>query len=302
MAEVNNFCFKIKDRNGREAGSIEQQDKSLRFLYETVFGRIVLKILTRPFVSKIVGAYMNSRRSAKMIGGFVKKQNIDMSIYENKEFISYNDFFTRKLKQGKRPVDMNEASLISPCDSKLTVYPIGEGSLFYIKESVYSVSDLLGGNAKASEFDGGLCLIFRLAVDDYHRYCYFDTGTKGKNVFVGGELHTVNPIALNRYNIYKRNCREYTFLQTDNFGECAQIEVGAMMVGKIKNLHQEHSFKRGEEKGLFEFGGSTVILLIKKDRAVIDDDIILNSKNFTETVVKFGEKIGVKFLENQLNF
>lgn len=296
MAEINNFCFKIKDRTGREIGGIEQQDKSLRFLYNTVLGRTALKLLTRNFVSKIVGCYMNSRRSARMIDGFVKRQGIDMSVYENKDFVSYNDFFTRKLKYGKRPIDMNDSSFISPCDSKLTAYTIDENSLFYIKDSVYSVSDLLGGNPKAKEFEGGICLIFRLAVDDYHRYCYFDDGEKGKNVFVKGELHTVNPIALNRYNIYKRNCREYTFLNTRNFGECAQVEVGAMMVGKIKNLHQEHSFKRGEEKGFFEFGGSTVILLIKKNRVIIDEDIALNSKNFTETVVKIGEKIGRAFI------
>lgn len=287
-----NFKFEVKNRKGEVLEGYQKQDSSLNFLYGSIYGRLILKLLTRPFISKIAGAYMDSSRSCKMINGFVQKQNIDMTQYEDREFTSYNDFFTRKVKKGKRPIDFEPTSFISPCDSKLSAYQITDDSIFYIKDSFYSVSDILNGDKKAYEFLGGLCLIFRLAVDDYHRYCYFDNGEKGKNIFVKGELHTVKPIALNHYNIYKRNSREYTFLQTENFGEVCQIEVGAMMVGRIKNHHAEHKFKRGEEKGMFEFGGSTIILLVKKDVVEIDSDIIENTKNGIETAVKLGEKIG----------
>ncbi len=289
-----NFNFEVRNRNGEILEGFQKQDASLNFLYGSFYGRIILKLLTRPFVSKLVGSYMNSGRSRKMIKGFIDKQNIDMSQFEEREFNSYNDFFTRKVKPGKRPVDFNPDSFISPCDSKLSVYNIDGDSVFKIKDSIYSVFDILDGNPKAKEFFGGWCLIFRLAVDDYHRYCYFDDGTKEENFFIKGELHTVKPIALNGYNIYKRNCREYTFLKTDNFGEAVQIEVGAMMVGKIKNLHGKYKFKRGEEKGFFEFGGSTIILLIKKDVLKVDSDILGNTKNGIETAVKLGEKIGEK--------
>jgi len=133
-------------------------------------------------------------------------------------------------------------------------------------------------------------------VDDYHRYCYFDNGTKGENVFIKGVLHTVHPIVVGEYNIYKRNCREYTVMETENFGRVIQVEVGAMMVGRIKNLHGAHSFSRGEEKGMFEFGGSTIVMLFKKDTIALDDDIIRNSANNVETIVKYGEKIGISAL------
>ncbi len=289
-----NFEFEVRNREGEIIEGCIKQDTSLNFLYGSFYGRIILKLFTRPFVSKIVGSYMNSRRSRKMIDGFVAKQNIDMSQFEDREFNSYNDFFTRKVKEGKRPIDFDKNNFISPCDSKMSAYKINDDSVFEIKDSFYSVSDILGGNPKASEFLGGWCVIFRLAVDDYHRYCYFDDGSKGENTFIKGELHSVKPIALNRYNIYKRNSREYTFLQTENFGEAAQIEVGAMMVGKIKNFHGKHEFKRGEEKGMFEFGGSTIILLLKKDSVLIDSDIVKNTENGIETAVKMGEKIGVR--------
>lgn len=290
----NDFDFDVVNRKGEVIKSSQKQDTALNFLYGSFYGRIILKLLTRPFISKVVGSYMNSGRSKKMIKGFIEKQSIDMSQFEEREFNSYNDFFTRKMKDGKRPIGFDENSLISPCDAKLSVYKIDDDSIFEIKNSLYSIYDILGGNDKAFEFSEGYCLIFRLAVDDYHRYCYFDTGVKGENITIKGELHTVKPIALNKYNVYKRNCREYTVMQTENFGEAIQIEVGAMMVGKIKNFHGEHKFKRGEEKGMFEFGGSTIVLLLKKDVADIDSDIVENTKKRMETVVKMGEKIGVK--------
>ncbi len=290
----NDFDFDVVNRKGEVIKSSQKQDTALNFLYGSFYGRIILKLLTRPFISKVVGSYMNSGRSKKMIKGFIEKQSIDMSQFEEREFNSYNDFFTRKMKDGKRPIDFDENALISPCDAKLSVYKIDDDSIFEIKNSLYSIYDILGGNDKAFEFSEGYCLIFRLAVDDYHRYCYFDTGVKGENITIKGELHTVKPIALNKYNVYKRNCREYTVMQTENFGEAIQIEVGAMMVGKIKNFHGEHKFKRGEEKGMFEFGGSTIVLLLKKDVADIDSDIVENTKKRMETVVKMGEKIGVK--------
>lgn len=294
----NNYNFIIKDRSGKKIKPLEKQNKSLEFLYGTLFGRLILKILTRPFVSKAVGAYLNSRLSTKMINSFIEKNNINIDDFENKVYSSYNDFFFRKIKKEKRKIDLTDDAFISPCDSKLTAYKINSDSVFRIKEGLYTVSDLLGGNDfaqnKAKEYKNGYCLIFRLAVDDYHRYCYIDSGTKTENTFIKGVLHTVNPIALNSYNFYKRNCREYTTLTTNNFGNIIQIEIGAMMVGKITNLHNIYQFKKGEEKGFFEFGGSTIVLLIKDNYVELDPDILKNTAEFAETVVHYGEKIGKK--------
>ena len=135
-------------------------------------------------------------------------------------------------------------------------------------------------------------MIFRLEVNDYHRYCYVDGGIKTENTRIKGQLHTVNPIALKRYNIYKRNSREYTLIHTYHFGDVVQMEVGAMLVGRIFNLHGSGGICKGVEKGMFEFGGSTIVLLIEKDRVQPDKDILRNSAENCETVVKYGEKIG----------
>ena len=276
----------------------ERESKSLSFLYKSFIGRVCLKVLTRPFVSKIGGKFLSTKFSTRYISSFVKKNNIDLNEYEDKKYLSYNDFFKRKIKEGKRIIDMNESSFISPCDSKLSVYTITDDSMFKIKKSLYSIKDLLGGNEIYKEYSGGLCLIFRLAVDDYHRYCYIDDGCKDDNVYIKGEFHTVRPIAFEKYNIYKRNSREYTILHTNNFGDIVQVEVGALMVGKISNCHKKYSFKKGEEKGMFEFGGSTIVLLVKKDVVLLDQEFFENTNKNIETVVKYGERIGTKYYEN----
>ena len=284
----------IKTRTGQVIESNAKQNKLLKKLYGNVFGRVLLKTLTAPAISKAAGCFMDSPPSKLLIKPFIRRSGIDTSQYIMTGFRSYNDFFTRVVKLGKRPIDRTPDHLISPCDSKLTAYKIGRDSIFRIKGSRYRVTDLLQNDFLAKRFSGGYCLIFRLEVDDYHRYCYIDDGTKSENTFIAGELHTVNPIALERYNIYKRNCREYTVLHTENFGDVVQVEVGAMMVGRIVNHHGEASFHRGDEKGKFEFGGSTIVMLFGKDSIRIDEDILRNSAEGIETVVKYGEKIGIK--------
>ena len=189
---------------------------------------------------------------------------------------------------------MNPYHLIAPCDSKLTAYQITENAEFTIKNTVYSMESLTRSKKLAEKYRGGYLLLFRLTVDDYHRYCYVDQGKKSSNHIINGVFHTVNPIANDHYSIYKENTRCISFLKSENFGTLMMIEVGALMVGKIVNYHEEKMVERGEEKGRFEFGGSTIILCLKKDRAEIDTDILENSRQGIETKVRYGEKIGRK--------
>lgn len=273
---------------------IQKENRVITFLYQNILGRLILKIICLPIISQLGGWFLNQKMSTVLIKNFVTKNHINLNEYEDKKYISYNDFFTRKIKSCYRPINENENAFISPCDSKLSVYKINEDSVFKIKNSLYKLEDLLNDKNLASRYKDGYCLIFRLCVDDYHRYCYIDSGTKGKNKVIKGKLYTVRPIVLENYNIYKENSREYTILETNNFGSVTQIEVGATLVGKIKNHHEEYRFSKGEEKGLFEFGGSTIVLLIEMKRVNIDKEILDNTKNGYETVVKYGEKIGIK--------
>ena len=283
----------VVDRLGNIQTNGESQNNFLKKLYGTFLGRCALKILVCRFVSNLGGWYMNSRFSKWQIKSFIEKNNIDMSQFENRQFTSYNDFFTRKILPGKRPYSKDDNVLISPADAKLSCYRIDDKCRVTIKDTSYSLEELLEDKELANEYLNGYWLVFRLTVDDYHRYHYIDDGKIIGNKFINGKFHTVNPIANDYYPIYKQNTRSYTVIESKNFGKMVQMEVGAMMVGRIVNYPKKQCY-RGEEIGHFEFGGSTLVILLKENQAIIDEDIVKNTINDKETVVKLGESIGKK--------
>jgi len=268
--------------------------KSVKFLYNNIFGNLLLFLLTRRWISRVVGWYLDSKLSKRRIKKYISNNSINMSLFEEKEYTSFNDFFTRQIKAKNRPFDMNNNNFISPCDGKLTVYNINEESKFEIKGYTYTTQTLLKNQELADKYEDGYCIVIRLSVEDYHRYFYLDDCDKEDNVFIQGKLHTVQPYALSKRKVFSENCREYTIMHTKNFGDITQIEVGAMMVGRIVNNHSKGFYKRGEEKGKFEFGGSTIVLLLEKDKIILDEEFFINTKNDNETYVLCGERIGYK--------
>ena len=284
--------MEYRTRKGETVTGNDGQDRLLSFLYGYVPGRAVVKLLVHPVISKIGGAFLNSPFSRGMIKPFIKQNHIDMEQYERETYRSYNDFFTRKIKESARPFDYEPGHLTAPCDGKLTVYPITKSGRFCIKHTLYSIGSLLRSEKLAKRYEGGKALVFRLTVDDYHRYCYVDQGIKSGNKTIPGVLHTVNPVANDVYPIYKENSRQYSLLKSEHFKTILMMEVGALMVGKITNYQGMSIVLRGQEKGKFEFGGSTVILLLEENAADMDADILINSRRQIETIVKAGEKIG----------
>ena len=228
----------------------EKSPISATVLYKTLLGGVVLAFATRKTVSKASSIYMNSRASTKRIDKFIKKNNINMSDYPKREYLSFNDFFTRKIKDGKRPFSKKAEDLNAIADSKLLVYPVNEKTEMLIKGKKYTLKDLLRDKKLAQEYKGGTCLVFRLTVDDYHRYSFVDDGILIRSKKINGILHTVGPVAFKRYKVFKENQREYSVLNTKNFGDVIQMEIGALMVGKIVN-HDIKKFKRGDEKGWY---------------------------------------------------
>ena len=262
----------------------------LKYCY-TKIGKPTRCIITNPLLTAIVGAYMDTKSSARRIDGFVRRNKIDMSDYVNGKYRCFNDFFTRRLKPGARPIDTNPDTLISPCDGDLSAYRISGDSEFAIKDSYYNVEDLVGGDEIASEYLKGTCLVLRLGVENYHRYCYIDNGFKSRNYHIKGRYHPVQPIVVRKHPVFKQNTREYCLLETENFGTVTQIEVGACMVGKINNHHEAGVTHRGSEKGMFLFGGSTIVLLFKEGVLDIPDDVFAATAKGQEAIVKYGEAI-----------
>ena len=282
------------DRKGCPVGEDKAQGMILRFLYRNAAGRLLLKPLIAPPVSRLAKKVLESRPSSLFVNGFIRKNGIDMSDYGEVSYPSFNAFFTRKILPEKRPFAREAEAFCSPCDSRLSVYPIEHNAHFSIKGIPYTMEEFTKSKSLADRFAGGWLLLFRLTVKDYHHYACVDDGTLGKSHYYPGVLHTVNPVAVESVPVYRQNARCLTLFKSDHFGTLLCAEVGAMMVGEIVNVKERARVVRGEEKGYFSFGGSTVIVCVQKDRLAIDEDILENSRRGVETLVRMGEKIGVK--------
>ena len=279
------------DLDGTLVETTTGQDKVLSFLYTNFIGRMLLKLLVDKRVSVLSGRLVDSPVSTLLIQPFIKKNGICMKDYESRQYQSFNDFFTRKVQAEKRPVCHDPSILISPCDCKACVYPISRKTTFSVKNTEYTLRSLLRSPSLAKRFENGYAYILRLAVDDYHRYVYAASGRKSKTYHIDGTFHTVNPIANDCLPIYKENTREYTVIHSLVFGDLIQMEVGALMVGRISNTDPAFEAVRGKEKGYFEYGGSTIILLTGRG-AVPRGDLLQNTRNGYETRILQGQELG----------
>ncbi len=265
---------------------------AMRFVYETALGRVLAKgILCRKPVSDLYGLFQRSRLTRGKTRRFIRQYHISLEGCTKQTFSSFNDFFTRQ----RLPEPDTTAPGVLPAiaDSKLTALPIGDNTVFTVKDVPYTLAELLADEALAAHYAGGLCLIFRLSPDDYHRYAYPDAGTQEAAVRIPGVLHSVNPIA-GSLGVYRRNSRCRTLLHTAHFGDVIEMEVGALLVGRICN-HTESAgahFDKLQEKGYFAYGGSTVILLLEPGRVRMDEDILTHSAQGIECKVRTGERIG----------
>ncbi len=281
----------VKDRLGNEIPSSGVPSGLLLFLYRNALGRILLRLLRAKWVSVLVGAYMDSTLSKGRAKKALREHAVDMTGVTQTEFESYNALFTRTRDTSLFPFSSDPCDFCSPADSKLTVLPIDGGTIMHIKQAPYTVRELL--HEDTERFNGGYAFVFRLSVEDYHRYAYPDGGKLIKRHFIKGTFHTVNPIALEALPVFHRNCREVSYLKTEHFGTLAYVEVGAMLVGRICN-HPADVFARGEEKGYFAYGGSTVVLLTERNAVTPDADLLENSRQGIEIYVRTGETVGKK--------
>lgn len=284
----------VADRKGAVWEEDSLQDKVLEWIYGHFWGRTFLKLFIRPKVSELGGRVLDTTFSKVLIAPFIHRYSVNMEEYEDRKYISYNDFFKRKLVPDARKAEMERGSFISPCDSRLTVCRVDRESAFSVKQTWYTVAGLLRDYKIADKYAGGYIWIFRLCVDDYHRYIYVDNGKESHRRRLSGVLHTVNPAAGDRLPVYKENTREYSLLKSENFGTVLQMEVGALLVGRIENRQEGKRVKRGQEKGNFAFGGSTVILMTQAGKVKPDEDILENSRQGIETKVRLGERIGCR--------
>ncbi|KUO71072.1 MAG: phosphatidylserine decarboxylase [Desulfosporosinus sp. BRH_c37] len=270
----------------------------INWIYSSPLGMKILELLVKKKItSRIFGYYCDRAISKRKIRKFVDEYNIDMNCFEIPErgFHSFNEFFYRKLKKQKLHLACEKNILISPCDGKILAYEnIDIKMLIQIKGMTYSLAELIGDDSIATAYAEGSCLIVRLSPSNYHRFHFVDQGTCSPTTKIKGFYYSVNPTSISRIRkLFCANKREWSILHSENFGEILYVEVGATFVGSIIQTYNPNTnVKKGDEKGYFKFGGSTVILFLKKDVSRIDKDIIQQTSKGMECSVRMGERIG----------
>ena len=281
----------------RESGTVKTEKVPrefwLHWLYANPLGEASLNLLVkRKLVSDWYGKRMDSPESAEKIAPFVEAYGIDLSEAKKQTFKSFNEFFYRELKPGARPVDTARNVLVSPADGKIFAYSDVDKQDFIVKGYRFNLYEYLQDSALAAKFAGGALVIVRLCPTDYHRFHFPLSGSIQRETFISGDYYSVSPIALHRkIELLCMNKREYVLLHNPDFGEVVISEIGATLVGGIVQTYKSNDVFKGQEKGYFKFGGSTVLMLFEKGKILIDRDLIENTNKGIETEVKMGEKI-----------
>ena len=266
---------------------------SVRFLYSNPLGRGILKVIQNSGALRLAARFLKSPLSRGIIKPYIKRNGIDMSEFEGQSYKCFADFFART--RDKELPESAPEMLISPCDSLVSIFPVDENTSLSIKDSFYRLEDIIPDKNVADCFTGGGCFIFRLCASDYHHFCYIDDCRHIITEFIPGKLHSVQPIACGKVPVYRLNRRQWTLMETCNFGLVAQIEFGAMMVGGIVHEKDGGEAVRGEEMGHFELAGSTVALLFTRevyDKICLDTKFIAAVNGNEEIRVSQGERLG----------
>lgn len=266
----------------------------LYWSYYNPVGQLSLNIMIKnKFLSTWYGKQMDKPSSKKKISGFVKDFNMDLSGAKKEEFESFNDFFYRELKLEVRPIDLDSSVLVSPADGKVLAYSSISNQDFIVKGYKFNVYEYFQNDEIAKKYENGSLMIFRLCPTDYHRYHFPIGGEIIVESKIDGDYYSVSPIALKKkIELITANKREFTVIRTKSFGDVVMSEVGATMVGSMITTYSDLQVEKGQEKGYFKFGGSTVILFFEDGKIDIDKDLLINSQKQLETSVLMGERVG----------
>jgi phosphatidylserine decarboxylase len=245
-------------------------------------------LMPKHLISRLAGKFAAAecgRVTTKAIEAFIKHYGINMSeakLKNAEDFTTFNDFFTRELEDGARPIDNNETTLCYPVDGAISQQgDIEDGRLIQAKGFDYSLETLLGGSYNtAKPFQDGKFSCIYLAPKDYHRIHMPMAATLREMIFVPGDLFSVNPLTANNVpNLFSRNERVVAIFDTKS-GPLAMVLVGATIVASIettwagtitspraKGIFRETypadgaeaiTFEKGDEMGRFKLGSTVV--------------------------------------------
>eukprot|EP00755_Sulcionema_specki_P023272 Sspe_Gene.78514::Locus_49108_Transcript_1_1_Confidence_1.000_Length_1054::g.78514::m.78514/K01613/psd, PISD; phosphatidylserine decarboxylase len=277
----------------------ESSRKKLHLLHRSCWGGCVVNSSAlRNYLyddTKRVGEMYDSADSKEDIWKFVEMYQVDITNIELgiDEYHTMNQFFYRRLRKGARPIAEGPMA-VQPADCRLHVFnTVDEATSLYIKGKNFSLESLLGPD-RASMYQGGGLAIHRLAPQDYHRFHSPVSGIVGESVAIDGDYYTVKPLSIKtKLNVLGKNKRVVLYLYSKEYGPVCFVMVGAVHVGSINlTVTEGDVVQKGDELGYFAYGGSTIVTVYRPGMIQFDEDLVLNSKNGCETLVKMGEPLG----------
>ena len=268
----------------------------LRWTYETAGGRLALALLLRrAFFSRWFGWSMSRPASRARIAPFIRDFRLDPAEFADpvESFRSFNDFFSRRLREDARPLLAPAGDPVFPADGRhLGVADVSATTQFYAKGQHFDLEKLVGDRDLVRRFVGGAMVISRLCPVDYHRFHFPVAGRAGTPVLLDGPLYSVSPIALRRrLECLVENKRARTLIETTNIGGVLVFEIGATCVGTIVHTAGAGTVERGAEKGYFRFGGSCVITLFEPGRVRLADDLLEAAKEGRELYARVRDRM-----------
>jgi phosphatidylserine decarboxylase len=299
------ITFHNRKENKKEIEKV-YGDSMLKLAYNTIFGKVLAPFIASRSMSKFYGSLQDSKSSSKKVPPFLKNFNIQIDQYNKgsypekpieDSYKSFNEFFIRTFKDGQREFVPDSSKMAAFAEARYFGHEkVTDELKVPVKGSMIKAIDLIGNSDLGKDFIGGPFIIARLCPVDYHRYHYPDNGKTTTSYQIAGDFHSVNPLALQyRNDIFIKNERRVSILETENFGKLAYIEVGATCVGKIvQSFDESRDFKRGDEKGYFLFGGSTVIVCGEPGKWKPSSDMIENTKLGIETYIQLGDEVALK--------
>ena len=288
----------IDRRDGELKTEAIYGERPLRWAYGNPLGRLAQWLLIRRWiVSAWYGRRMDTLSSSLKIKPFIEQYGLDEGEFAESvdDYNSFNEFFYRKLKPGARPIDAANDSVVFPADGRhLAFADITAESNFFVKGQSFDLAIFLGNADLAKRYEGGSMILSRLCPVDYHRFHFPCEGNPCPPRFINGWLYSVNPIALvTRPSIFWENKRVVTAIESPSLGQVQFVDIGATMVGSIRQTYTPgETVAKGEEKGYFAFGGSSVAVLFEKGRVEFDADLLENTVNGFETYARVSERMG----------
>jgi len=269
----------------------------LHWSYNSRLGRALTRlVLAQRVVSRFCGWLARCAWSRHLIAPFEKSMRVESSGNGHQPaYTCFNDFFVRELDGSLRMNAAGPSICLSPVEGKVLVLrDVEPRETFRVKRSIFNLEHLLADRRLSERFAGGTVVICRLALSDYHHFHFPVAGRPGPAVAIPGKLYAGGAYAKNWLtSFYAENFRMVTLIDSDLFGTLAQVEIGAFTVGSIRQCFVPGRYvERGERKGYFELGGSTVVLVFGAGVLEIDKDLRRYSSQEIETRVRVGESIG----------